>query len=146
MESPLREAIDSFTRWNNAFNSRNTEAQINEMHFPHLRLSGNRFQLWRNAEDFRVAQEQVTKKLKEEGWHHTSSLSINPIQVGLHKVHLAIRQSRQYADGTEYNGFDTLWIFTKINEQWGVQFRSSFLTNTNVSGYGSSELELFTDI
>lgn len=144
MNNQAEEAIASFYRWSNGFNSRNTEIQINEMHFPHLRLSGNRFQWWEKSEDFKKAQEDVTKMLKEEGWHHTSSLSIKPIQVGPEKVHLAIRQSRQFADGTEYNGFDTLWIFTKINGRWGVQFRSSFLNNTSVSGYGSSELEINT--
>jgi hypothetical protein len=81
----------------------------------------------------------VTQRLKDEGWHHTSSLSIDPVQVGDDKVHLAIRQSRQHADGTEYNGFDTLWIFTKLDGRWGVQFRSSFLTNTQVNGLGASE-------
>ncbi|MEE8571174.1 MAG: hypothetical protein V3S97_09320 [Candidatus Bathyarchaeia archaeon] len=89
--------------------------------------------------DFKAAQDEVTRRLEEEEWHHTASLSINPVQVGVDKVHLAIRQSRQHEDGTEYNGFDTLWIFTRLNDRWGVQFRSSFLTNTRANGLGSSE-------
>jgi hypothetical protein len=129
MKGSAKEAITSFLRWMVAFNARDTEAQLAEMHFPHLRLSAqNQFQRWETIDDFRVTQERVTRRLKEEGWHHTASLSINPIQVGVDKVHLAIRQSRQREDGTEYNGFDTLWIFTRPNGRWGVQFRSSFLT------------------
>ena len=139
MEDPAEEAIASFRRWSDGFNTRNTEAQLAEMHFPHLRLAQNRFQQWTTPDEFRVVQEENTRRLKQEGWHHTATLSIWPIQVGVDKVHLAIRQSRQHADGTEYNGFDTLWIFTKRNSQWGVQFRSSFLTNTRASGLGSSE-------
>jgi hypothetical protein len=65
------------------------------MHFPHLRLAQNRFQWWETPDDFRAAQEEVTRRLEEEGWHHTASLSINPVQVGVDKVHLVIRQSRQ---------------------------------------------------
>lgn len=139
MKDSAQKAIASFRRWSVAFNTRDTSAQINEMHFPHLRLSQNRFQWWETADVFRASQEEVTKFLKAEGWHHTASLSINPVQVGEDKVHLAIRQSRQHEDGAEYNGFDTLWVFTRINDCWGVQFRSSFLTNTKANGYGSSQ-------
>jgi hypothetical protein len=139
MEDPAEEALASFRRWSDGFNTRNTEVQLAEMHFPHLRLAQNRFQQWTTPEEFHVVQEEKTQWLKQEGWHHTATLSIRPIQVGVDKVHLAIRQSRQHADGTEYNGFDTLWIFTKLNNRWGVQFRSSFLTNTRASGLGSSE-------
>ena len=128
MNGSAKEAVASFRRWMGAFNARDTEAQLAEMHFPHLRLAQNRFQRWKTIDDFRVTQEMVTRRLNEEGWHHTASLSINPVQVGVDKVHLVIRQSRQREDGTEYNGFDTLWIFTKLNGRWGVQFRSSFLT------------------
>jgi hypothetical protein len=108
------------------------------MHFPHLRLSRNRFQWWETTDDFSAVQEEVTRRLEEEGWHHTATLSIDPVQVGVDKVHLTIRQSRRHEDGSEYNGFDTLWIFTRLDGRWGVQFRSSFLTNTRASGYGSS--------
>jgi len=128
MKGSAKEAVASFRRWMVAFNARDTEAQLAEMHFPHLRLAQNRFQRWKTIDNFRATQEMVTRRLNEEGWHHTASLSINPIQVGVDKVHLVIRQSRQREDGTEYNGFDTLWIFTRLNGRWGVQFRSSFLT------------------
>ena len=128
MKGSAKEAVASFRRWMVAFNARDTEAQLAEMHFPHLRLAQNRFQRWKTIDNFRATQEMVTRRLNEEGRHHTASLSINPIQVGVDKVHLVIRQSRQREDGTEYNGFDTLWIFTRLNGRWGVQFRSSFLT------------------
>jgi hypothetical protein len=128
MKGSAKEAVASFRRWMVAFNTRDTEAQLAEMHFPHLRLAQNRFQRWKTIDNFRVTQEMVTRRLNEEGWHHTASLSINPVQVGVDKVHLVIRQSRQREDGTEYNGFDTLWIFARLNGRWGVQFRSSFLT------------------
>ncbi len=128
MKDSAKEAVASFRRWMVAFNTRDTEAQLAEMHFPHQRLAQNRFQRWKTIDNFRVTQEMVTRRLNEEGWHHTASLSINPVQVGVDKVHLVIRQSRQREDGTEYNGFDTLWIFTRLNGRWGVQFRSSFLT------------------
>ena len=80
----------------------------------------------------------MTEKLRAEGWHTTVTKSIDAVQAGSEKVHLVIRQSRQHADGTEYNGFDTLWIFTKIDGKWGVRFRSSFLANA-AQGFGASK-------
>ncbi|MDA1148366.1 MAG: hypothetical protein O3A76_17350 [Chloroflexi bacterium] len=139
MSDQASEAIASFTRWNNAFNARDTEAQIAEMHFPHRRLNDqNEFQVWQTADEFRAPQDGMTERLRAEGWDHTTSLSVEAVQSGADKVHLAIRQSRQRADNTEYNGFDTLWIFTKIEGRWGVQFRSSFLANA-VQGRGGGQ-------
>jgi len=138
MTDSAQEAIAAFHEWNDAWNAHDIETQISRMHFPHLRLAGNNeFQLFETPDDFRATEEGITARLNAEGWHHTSTLSIDAVQVGSEKVHLVIRQSRQHADGTEYNGFDTLWIFTKIDGRWGVQFRSSFLTNTTSNDSGA---------
>ena len=138
MVSPAQEAIKSFTRWSAAFNARDADAMIAEMHFPHMRLASGEFQVWETAEDFHAPQRSMTRMLRDEGWHTTVTRSIHPVQSSLEKVHLAIRQSRQHEDGTEYNGFDTLWIFTKVDGRWGVQFRSSFLANA-VQAVGASK-------
>jgi hypothetical protein len=133
MMDSIQEATDSFHRWNNAWNTGDVEKQIEEMHFPNVRLNGeNRFDTLQTADDFWAQQPSITARLEEEKWHHTSTLSIHSTQAGPEKVHLLIRQSRQHADDTEYHGFNTLWIFTKIDDRWGVQFRSSFLSVTSV--------------
>ena len=134
MKVSEQEAISAFHKWQAAWNAGDTETQISLMHFPHIRLDGNnRFQFYKTSNDFRTERQGDAARLNAEGWHHTSTLSIDAVQVGSEKVHVVARQSRQHADGIEYNGFDTLWIFTKIDDCWGVQFRSSFLTNTAVS-------------
>ncbi|NQW17447.1 MAG: hypothetical protein HQ478_08160 [Chloroflexi bacterium] len=138
MTDPAQEAITTFRRWADAFNARDTEAMVAEMHFPHMRLSGSDFQTWQTSDDFASPQDAMTAELRAEGWHIMITKSIDAVQANENKVHLVIRQSRQHADGTEYNGFDTLWIFTRINGKWGVQFRSSFLANA-VQGFGASE-------
>lgn len=137
MTDPASEATAAFKRWSAAFNARDSDRMVAEMHFPHMRLSGTEFQTWQAEQDFLEVQDQMTGQLRAEGWHTTVTKSIDAVQAGPEKVHLVIRQSRQRADGTEYNGFDTLWIFTNINGKWGVQFRSSFLANA-VQGFGAS--------
>ena len=129
MTDSAEQAKASFERWNTAFNARDMEGMVAEMHFPHRRLSGeNEFQVWQTADDFRATRgENMTASLNAQGWDHTATTSIEAVQSDADKVHLVINQSRRHADGTEYNTFPTLWIFTRIDGRWGVQFRSSFL-------------------
>ena len=48
-------AIETFISWSNAFNSRDLEKQIGHMHFSHLRLANNKFELRETSNDFREA-------------------------------------------------------------------------------------------
>ena len=82
--------------------------------------------------------DEQTQKLKEEGWVRTDSNFIEAIQEGPNKVHLTMIQSRIHSDGSEYNRFQTLWIFIYKNDRWGVKFRSSFLVNaTENTNFGT---------
>ena len=102
---------------------------VAEMHFPHSRLSGeNKFQVWETPDDYGAIGEDRTASLSAQAWEHTTIASIKAVQSGADKVHLAINYSRRRADGTKYYAFPTLWVFTRIDERWGVQFRSSFLS------------------
>ena len=103
---------------------------VAQMHFPHLRLSGtNQIQVWNTAEEFTSNFNGQTQKLKEEGWVRTESNFVQAIQSNPEKVHLTMIQSRIHIDESEYNTFQTLWLFIRENGRWGVKFRSSFLVN-----------------
>ena len=130
MTKELKEAKESYKRWLQGFNARDRDAMVAELHFPHLRLSGsNQIQVWDTAANLNANFDEQTQKLKEEGWVRTDSNFIEAIQKGPDKVHLTMIQSRVHSDGSEYNRFETLWIFIRVNDRWGVKFRSSFLVN-----------------
>ena len=139
MTKEVEEAKESYKRWLQGFNSRDRDAMVAELHFPHLRLSGsNQIQVWDTAANINANFDEQTQKLKEEGWGRTDSNMINAIQKGSDKVHLTMIQSRIHSDGSEYNRFQTLWIFIRENERWGVKFRSSFLVNaTENTNFGT---------
>ena len=139
MTKEVEEAKESYKRWLQGFNSRDRAAMVAELHFPHLRLSGsNQIQVWDTAANINANFDEQTQKLKEEGWVRTDSNLINAIQKGSDKVHLTMIQSRIHSDGSEYNRFQTLWIFIRENERWGVKFRSSFLVNaTENTNFGT---------
>ena len=130
MTDPIKEAKESYKLWLIGFNSRDREAMVAQMHFPHLRLSGtNQIQVWNTAEEFTANFNGQTQKLKEEGWVRTESNFVQDIQSNPEKVHLTMVQSRIHIDESEYNTFQTLWLFIRENGRWGVKFRSSFLVN-----------------
>ena len=139
MTKEVEEAKESYKRWLQGFNSRDRDAMVAELHFPHLRLSGsNQIQVWDTAANINANFDEQTQKLKEEGWVRTDSNLINAIQKGSDKVHLTMIQSRIHSNGSEYNRFQTLWIFIRENERWGVKFRSSFLVNaTENTNFGT---------
>ena len=123
-----KEAIDAAIFWNEeGFNKRDKKITINGLHFPHVRLWKNKFSIFENENAFLKGYEIQTKNLKKEGWDHTVTLDIKAVQSQEEKVHLLIHQSRRNKNGEEYHNFQTLWIMTKINGKWGIQFRSSFL-------------------
>ncbi len=130
MSDSIEQAKATFERWVTAFNARDMEGMIADMHFPHRRLSGeNKFQVWETGDDYRATRgENTTVSLNAQAWDHTVATSIEVVQAGVDKVHLPINLSRRRTDGSEYHGFPSLWIFTRIDDRWGVQFRSSFLS------------------
>jgi len=90
MSDPARDAIESFERYLHAFNERDVDGMLAEMHFPHMRLVDDDFQRWETSEGMAALEENVTRALKAEGWHTSKAISIEPVQVGPAKVHLPI--------------------------------------------------------
>jgi hypothetical protein len=122
-----KEAINVARIWNDeGFNKRDKVICTKYLHFPHIRLWDNKFSVF-SEEDFLEGFDNQTEKLINEGWDHTVTLFIKPIQSDQNKVHLLLTQSRRDKNDKEYHRFETLWILTKIEGKWGIQFRSSFL-------------------
>ena len=124
------EAVQCLVRWQDAFNNRDLEGMLREMHFPHYRISSdNVFNVWETSFEFSQNHHIMTKALDSEGWIKTVTGSIDVFQSDLNKVHIGIKPSRINSIGESYNSFESLWIVTKLDNTWGIQFRSSFLSN-----------------
>ena len=129
------EAISCYYRWLDAFNLRDIEGMLNEMHFPHWRISwNNSLQVWQTEDQQRELHDGMTDNLQLEGWVRTISTGLRVIHSSKTKVHIAMRQSRLNDLNEEYNGFETLWIMCLIKGRWGAQFRSSFSNGVSEIG------------
>lgn len=125
IESIGKNVIEDYIK---AFNDRDSMKMADLFNFPHIRFANDNVSVISKSE-YLANQEKVTKLLKKENWHHTQIKEITNIQSSATKVHFVIHFLRLDKDRKVIHDFKTLWIVTKINNHWGVQFRSSFLTS-----------------
>ena len=109
------------------FNSQDHERHAQTLNYPHIRLAGGQFTKIETAEEFTALSKRGEARLAKEGWHHTTVTNLAVVHSGHDKVHLSLTNDRCHADGSVYHSFDTLWIATRSEGKWGIQFRSSFL-------------------
>ena len=111
-----------------AFNAQEHEALADTLNYPHVRLANGRFVTVESRDEFVKRSESGKGRLEAEGWDNTVVRSIEVVHAGEDKVHLAMTIDRRHADGRVYNSFETLWIATRQDGHWGIQFRSSYLS------------------
>jgi hypothetical protein len=117
-----KDAVHAFI---DAFNNLDSTAMADAFNFPHIRLASGKFAVFETREDFMRRFDANTSALAAEGWHHTVIESLEVIHAAPDKVHLAIAYTRRHADDTVYSQFNSLWIATRQEGHWGIQFRSS---------------------
>lgn len=124
-----QQARAAIERYLDGFNKRDAHIMADGFNFPHVRLAKGQFVTIPDAQTFIDAQSRVTELLYAEGWDHTTVESMDIVQSGPGKVHVALKVTRRSASGEPIHEFNTLWVVTELDGHWGVQFRSSFLTS-----------------
>jgi hypothetical protein len=120
-EAVARAPIDAFFT---AFNARDNEALKRTLHYPHVRINeAGGVNIWREASE---AVTNFDGLARSEGWARSSLDSVTMRQNDAVKVHYEVVFSRYKADGTKYATYQSLWISTLKDGQWGIQARSSF--------------------
>ena len=120
----------------NAFNNRDYIAMADLFNFPHIRFAIEKVGVI-SREEYLKSQNKVSELLHEEGWDHTQIKKIETIQNGPSKSHYKIHFIRYDKNNKIIHDFATLWIVTKLDDHWGIQFRSSFLIS-NAATFGKS--------
>tara|TARA_B100000900_G_C20551546_1_gene704937 strand:+ start:693 stop:1109 length:417 start_codon:yes stop_codon:yes gene_type:complete len=111
-----------------AFNERNAIKMADLFNFPHVRFANDTVSIISKSE-YIENQDKVTELLRNENWHHTKIRDIQHIQSNEKKAHFIIHFLRLDKKGNITHDFKTFWIVTSIDNHWGIQFRSSFLTS-----------------
>jgi hypothetical protein len=111
------------------FNNRDYGAMATLFHFPHVRIAHGEVFIWNSAEEFLATRTPADQErfVRATGWHRTEWDSREVVQVGEHKVHIAVRFTRYREDGSVIGTYNSFYILTKRNGRWGIQGRSSFV-------------------
>ena len=122
-ELEARRVLEAFFE---AFNAADNEAMRDTLNFPHA------FLINFSEEETRFVMAQDRSELstnfdgmrQSEGWAYSTLDSVVYSRVSPVKVHCELVFSRYKTDGTIYWTVPALWIVTKQDGHWGVQFRS----------------------
>ena len=104
--------------------NRGDEPGVNDAcNFPHVRLAGGKVVVWPNHGDYKLGDFIARAG---DGWDHSKWDERTAIHVGKKKVHLKVKFSRWRRADSLIGRFETIYIVTLQDGNWGIQARSSF--------------------
>ena len=105
------------------FNSRDMRSWSETLNYPHVRFADGNVTVWNSKEDY--AAVDIFERLESTGWHHSSWLTRNVTLVSEDKVHISTVFQRFDKENNPTKKYQSLYIVTKENGNWGVKARSS---------------------
>lgn len=125
LEKQAMRVLDEFME---AFNAQDEEAYLDTHNFPHLRLANEEFKLTGRDSTlfgrpffFFLLKVSTGFKWDHSGWDQRIVAQASP-----KKIHVLTRFSRYTEDNEKYGAYDSLYVLTREDGQWGVKGRSSF--------------------
>ena len=112
--------LDSFMTH---FNERDMKKWSETLNYPHVRFAGGEVTVWDTKEKYSAID--IFGTLKSTGWHHSSWLSRKVILVSEKKVHISTIFQRYDENNNPLKQYQSLYIVTNLDGQWGIQARSS---------------------
>ena len=121
-QDPLEDARAALDEYFRAWNAEDNEAIAAACNYPRLSLGGNGRVTVREGPADIVTDFARLRRM--EGWDHSTINHAEPLQVAPDKVHFEVVFSRRHADGTAYRTVPSLFIITRQDGEWGLQFQS----------------------
>ena len=122
-EIVIEEAMLTLDRYMESFNAQDMKSWAETLNYPHVRFAGGSVAVWDNKEDY--ANEDIFEMLKSTGWHHSAWLSREVNLVSERKVHISTVFQRYDKNNQPIKKYQSLYVVTKENGNWGVKARSS---------------------
>ena len=119
--SPEAAALRVLDDYIAAYNARDESAFVATLHFPHVRIAGDRVHTFAGIGEYMRELE-----LKKGGWDYSTWTDRRVVQSGPTKVHIAARFTRYRAGGVPVGSYDSLYVIVLRNGRWGVLARSSY--------------------
>ena len=118
-----KEAMNVMDQFLEAFNDRDIEAWSKTLNYPHVRFASGQVKVWENRQAF--VSETNLQPLIESRWNHSRWLRREVVLSSPLKVHISTLFERYDKNNQAISAYDSLYIVTKKDDQWGIQARSS---------------------
>ena len=118
-----KEAMNVMDQFLEAFNDRDIEAWSKTLNYPHVRFASGQVKIWENRQAF--ISETNLQPLIESGWNHSRWLRREVVLSSPLKVHISTSFERYDKDNQAISAYESLYIITRKDNQWGIQARSS---------------------
>ena len=119
-------AVSAIASFMAALNAGDTEAVLDLLHLPPIRISGGGVAIWHDREELEATYIRDFYARAGNDWHHTVLDSTEVLHSSERKVHVLIQFTRCTDDGSAIATYRSLWIMTQVNGLWKAQARSSF--------------------
>ena len=101
-----------------ALNQRDVSGLETYLHFPHTRIMfEGGLMRWNSANEY---LESFQTRLKADKWHSTKLISVETDVISLKKCHSLIWFKRLRQNGDMINTYQSLYVITQIEENWGI--------------------------
>ena len=120
-EAILSGARDAALGYMKAFNAGDPEGTSSYLNYPHLFLVRGDVVESKGPDD---SNPNFNQMRESQNWGFSTFDSLEPSVITANKVHLEVVFSRWHPDGTRYQTVPALWVMTKVDGHWGIQFRS----------------------
>ena len=118
-----KEALIVMDQFLEAFNERDIEAWSKTLNYPHVRFASGQVKVWENRQAF--VSETNLQPLIKSGWNHSRWLRREVALSSPLKLHNSTSFERYDKDNQAISAYESLYIITKQDNQWGIQARSS---------------------
>ena len=120
-----QEAIAAAHAHMDAVNTADTQQISQTQNFPFVHLwPDGRCEIAMKPEDL----PEVDRKVLGNEWHHTDLDSTDVITAGPDAVAMRVTFTRRREDGSSMGSYEAVWVATRINGHWGIQFRNGTLS------------------
>ncbi|MXX74349.1 MAG: hypothetical protein F4210_14785 [Holophagales bacterium] len=123
-EATAATAVAAVERYLAAFNARDEEVMVAALHFPHVRVGVGRARVWESAAEYMEGFD-FDSFAERLGWERSEADAMEAIQVGARGVNVAVRITRYGAGGAKIHSFDTIYLVTESDGQWGIRAGAS---------------------
>ena len=93
MSDVEQQAIAAVDAFQDAWNAQDHERLAAALNYPHVRLWSGVFTQIDTPEEFAEISRRGQSQLEAEGWHHTTTASVEVVQEGPDKAHAALIES-----------------------------------------------------